>query len=502
MGHTPATPEQAPQADAKTGGMSGTVAKGAVWTSLANVARIASAVLIIPILSRYLDLEDFGIMQIAMPVILFLMLFNDIGLGPALVRAKAPSRAMWSSVLWTNLGLGLLMTAGLFAISGPLADFFREPDVRPITQALSAALLLNCLCIVPGAWLQRKFKFKQMTIVEVISITSGIIAAVISAMQGAGAWALVYQQITMYVVKTLMLWVFARDATVAFEYRWSEISNVFGFSSGLLGTRFIAFLSNNAPNLLIGRIIGATALGAYSIAYRIMIVPVQIFAFGLSSVLLPAMSQFHEDKARMRAACVRTYRLIALIIFPALAGISALAEPFVLFALGEKMSAAGPVLALLAPIGAVQALLSSQGAMYTALGRTDVLFKWATIEAALRVTSFAAGIQYGLITAVQAYAVAMLVIALPSFRALLRLVDGTLAHLGAALWRPLVISLFMTVSLRLLWPMELSFLPSELFARLTLFVCAGVVMYVGGLALLDRKAFGEFQAIARQALAR
>ncbi|MEO1100661.1 MAG: lipopolysaccharide biosynthesis protein [Pseudomonadota bacterium] len=477
-------------------GLGSTVVKGAVWTSLANVARIASAVLIIPILSRFLDLADFGIMQIAMPIVLFLMIFNDVGLGPALVRAENPSRAMWSSVLWTNLGLGLIMTCGLFAIAGPLADFFREPEVEPITQALSIALILNCLSIVPGARLQRDFKFKQMTIVEVVSISCGIAAAVVTAIQGAGAWALVYQQVAMFFVKTIMLWGFARNTAVAFEYRWSEIANVFGFSSNLLGTRFITFLANNVPNLLIGRIISVTALGAYSIAVRIMIVPVQIFAQGLTSVLLPTMAQFHTDTDRMRAACLRTYRLTALVTFPALAGIAALAEPFVLFALGESMAAAGPILALIAPLGAAKALLSSQSAMYMALGRADVLFKWATIEAVLISIGFAIGIQFGLIAAVQIYVVVLLLVALPSMKALLRLVDGTLVQLGRALWAPLVVSLAMTFVLRQAWQMDLAFMPADLLVRLLIFVVAGVVFYGIGLLAFDRKAFGEFRTIA------
>ncbi len=493
---TPTQPLSSGPPAAKPGGLGGTVAKGAIWTSLANIARITSAVLIIPILSRFLDLADFGIMQIAMPIILFLMIFNDVGLGPALVRAENPSRAMWSSVLWTNLGLGLIMTCGLFAISGPLADFFREPEVEPITQALSIALILNCLSIVPGARLQRDLKFKQMTIVEVVSISCGIAAAVVTAIQGAGAWALVYQQVAMFFVKTIMLWGFARNTTVAFEYRWSEIANVFGFSSNLLGTRFITFLANNVPNLLIGRVIGVTALGAYSIAFRIMIVPVQIFAQGLTSVLLPTMSQFHTDTSRMRAACLRTYRLVALIIFPALAGIAALAEPLVDIALGEGMAAAAPILALIAPVGAVKSLLSSQSAMYMALGRADVLFKWATIEAVLISVGFAIGIQFGLITAVQIYVAVLLLVSLPSMKALLRLVDGTLLGLGRALWAPLVISLAMTLTLRQVWPLDLAFMPADPLLRLPVFVVAGVVFYGVGLLAFDRKAFGEFRTIA------
>ncbi len=483
-------------------GLERVVVKGAIWTGLATLARIASAILILPILSRYLEINEFGIMQIAMPVILFLMIFNDVGLGPALVRAKNPSRQMWSTIFWTNLGLGFLMSGLILISAGLLADFFSEPDVKPIVQSLSIALLLNCTCIVPAAWLQREFKFREMTIVEVISIWIGILTAIITAMNGAGVWALVYQQLSMFTVKTAMMWYFARKVQLRFEFDIKEISDVFSFSSNLLGTRFVTFITQNAPNMIIGRLIGSAALGAYSIAYRIMIVPVQIFAYGLTSVLLPTMSQFHDDTERMRAACMRTYRLIALVTFPAMAGIAALAEPIVIFSLGEKMAPAGPVLALLAPVGAIQSILSSQGAMFMALGRADVLFRWAGIEMVLVIVAFSVGIKFGLIGSMQAYLVAFTIIFFPCAKALLNLIGSSLIELARYLWQPTLLSISMAILIRYFWNMEFDFLTSELAPRLAIFVALGISFYTLGLLAIDRSAFGEFNKILTAAKSR
>lgn len=483
-------------------GLEKVVVKGAIWTGLATLARIASAILILPILSRYLEINEFGIMQIAMPVILFLMIFNDVGLGPALVRAPNPSRQMWSTIFWTNLGLGFLMSGLILLSAGLLADFFSEPEVKPIVQSLSIALLLNCTCIVPAAWLQRKFMFREMTIVEVISIWIGILTAIVTAMNGAGVWALVYQQLSMFSVKTAMMWYFARKVQLRFEFDIKEISDVFSFSSNLLGTRFVTFVTQNAPNMIIGRLIGSAALGAYSIAYRIMIVPVQIFAYGLTSVLLPTMSQFHDDTERMRAACMRTYRLIALVTFPAMAGIAALAEPIVIFSLGEKMAPAGPVLALLAPVGAIQSILSSQGAMFMALGRADVLFRWAGIEMVLVIVAFSVGIKFGLIGSMQAYLIAFIIIFFPCAKALLNLIGSNLVELARHLWQPTVLSVSMAILIRYLWNVELDFITSELAPRLAIFVALGISFYTVGLYAIDRRAFAEFNKILTAAKSR
>lgn len=498
----PSKPGSAPTG-ADTGGDDGNlgkkVAKGAVWTTLANVARIASAILVLPILARYLTPEDFGIVQIGMPIVLLLMIFNDVGLGPAMVREKAPTRTMWSTVFWTNAGMGVVLTGLLMATAAPLAWFFEEPRAEPVIQALAATTMLNCLTIVPGAWLQRTFQFKEMTIVELVSVSFGIAVALYCAIAGYGVWALVYQQVAMFSLKALMLWGFARTP-VRFEYSIASIRHVIGFSGNMLGSRLVGFLTGNADNLIIGKALGVAALGYYSIAYRIMIMPVQIFAYGLTQVLMPALSQMQDDVPRMRAACLRTYRLIALITFPAMAGITALADPIIVFTLSEKMAPAGPVLALLAVIGAAQSLLSSQGATYVALKRADVLMRWSMVHLVVLSVAFLVGVRWGLMGAVSAYLVGYFIYAPFSFKALLRLIDATLLDLAAVLWKPVFLSVLMGC---VVYAARVSMGPdADAFSVILVGIPLGVLVYGAGLLLLDRQAIHEGREIATTILSR
>ena len=161
-----------------------TATKGAAWNSVASLARIASALLILPVLARLLDPADFGILAVGMPIVLFMMMFNDMGIGPALVRAQAPSRAFWSTAFFTNLFMGTLLTVIVFMTAGIVADGFNLPRAEPILQALAFALLLNCFSVVPGAWLLRKFKFRELALIEITSSTAGIAVAIYTAYNG------------------------------------------------------------------------------------------------------------------------------------------------------------------------------------------------------------------------------------------------------------------------------------------------------------------------------
>ena len=119
-----------------------------------------------------------------------------------------------------------------------------------------------------------------------------------------------------------------------------------------------------------------------------MLIPVQIFAWSLSGVILSALSRIRDDGPRHRNACITLFQIISLITFPIMAGLSAVSEPFVRVALGQKMAPAATILAILAPIGALQSIGSIQGPMFMVLGRSDILLKWTIATSVVIVVGF------------------------------------------------------------------------------------------------------------------
>lgn len=473
-----------------------TATKGTAWNSVASLARIASALLILPILTRLLDPADFGILAVGMPIVLFMMLFNDMGIGPALVRADNPSKAFWSTAFFTNLFMGALLTLIVYLTAGLVAQGFKLPRAEPILQALAFALILNCFSVVPGAWLLRQFQFRSLALVEIVSSFTGIAVAIYSAYQGAGAWALVWQQLTMFAIKSSMLWALAR-VPISLTFKWSEIRTVLPFISNLLGSQIINFFARNSDNFIIARWLGDAALGFYSIAYRIMLMPIQFFAWGIASVLLATLSTFKSDLPRVKSACLRVFRIIALITFPAMAGIAALSEPIVGFLLGAKMLPAAPVLAILAPIGAFQSLSSSQGSMFMTLGRTDILLKYTILTTIVVIISFLIGIQYGLVGTAAAYLVGNILLVAPIFRSLLGLMGGTLADMWRATGITAVNATVMGVTVFLIAD-HVALLGATYFETLLICVPIGAILYGVLLLVFDRQAYPELFDLGRK----
>ena len=63
-----------------------------------------------------------------------------------------------------------------------------------------------------------------------------------------------------------------------------------GFSANVFGTRLLFYVNRNADNLLIGTVLGARALGAYALAYNVMLAPSSRLTWPITEVLFPAFS--------------------------------------------------------------------------------------------------------------------------------------------------------------------------------------------------------------------
>jgi PST family polysaccharide transporter len=192
--------------------------------------------------------------------------------------------------------------------------------------------------------------------------------------------------------------------------------------------------------------------------------------------------------------------MISLFTFPAMAGIAALSGPLTRFVFGEEFAPAAFPMAALAIHGAIQSLLFMQGSVFLALNRVDIMFRWSVITVVVLVVFLLVGVQWGLEGASLGYLAATLICAPLNFRALLSLIGARLADAWAALRVHTTITVFMalavyglTLALPANWP--------PLFVLMA-GIPAGVILYVGGLAVLDRKAITEVIGIVRSILAR
>jgi O-antigen/teichoic acid export membrane protein len=382
----------------------GRVVRGVAWKALSQIVLQLSKIVVAVVLARLLAPHDYGIAGMVLVFSSLVFIFSDVALGSALVQRRSLDERDASTVFWTSTGLGLFFTLAGVALSWPLADFYGEPAVQPLFAALSLSFLVTALGSTQRAVLTRDMDFRRLELRMIAATIVGAIIGIGAAANGAGAWAIIGQQLAIAVVSTVALWA-SSPWRPRFVFSFASLKNLGGFSANVFGTRLLFYASRNADNLLVGRFLGSSALGAYALAYNLMLMPIERITGPIQEVLFPAFSRLQDDPGRLAAAWLRVNRAVAALSMPMLLGLMIAAPEFVTVVLGEKWSAAIPVLQILAWAGLLQSLQRLNSSVLQARDRTGVLLAFAFVAAGANVAAFAVGLQWGIVGVAAAYAV-------------------------------------------------------------------------------------------------
>ena len=460
------------------------VASGIKWSVASQGVRQGMQFVTTAVLARLLSPSDYGLISMAMVVIEFQYLVRDLGTAKAVIRQRNLSEELLSSIFWVNVVFGFIAMLVIIAGAPLVATFYGEARLTPILEVLSLTFLISGISILQQAILERDLAFSRLAKLETIAIASSSAVGIGSALLGAGVWSLVSQALAWAVVTMVLLWMSSRWRP-RFIFHWSEVKTVSNYSLNLTGVNILSYFSRNADYLLIGRFLGAQELGYYTLAYRLMLYPLQNISWIANRVTFPAYSQLQSDNARFRRAYLKVAANIALITFPLMLGIMALSEPFVLAVFGSKWMPMAILLVILAPVGLYQSISTSADDIYMAKGRTDWQLRWTITSGLLFVLSFMIGLQWGVVGVAAAYAIANLILAYPTFSIPFRLIDLRVRDLGLALWRPLLSSLLMMIAV---FSLRTVLLLLDIANSLTLVVLitTGIIVYLTASWMLNR----------------
>jgi O-antigen/teichoic acid export membrane protein len=447
---------------------------GVKWSLISNVARQGLQVISTTVLARLLTPTDFGLVGMAAIAVGFVGLFRDLGTAAAVVQSPNLSEDLLSSVFWTNVVVGAVATTGLILISPAIGTVFQDPRIIPLLRVLSFSFLVSSFSTVHQALLQRQMDFQSITKAELTGVVFGAPIGIGLAFTGMGSWSLVFQSLIATSISSFMLWRLCSWSPTG-SFRISDIKTVSHYSLNLTGSNIFDYLARNADNFLIGKYCGPRDLGFYSLAYRIMCYPIQVLSAVVGRVMFPVYSRLQDTDSRFQRAYLNVTSAIAFLSFPLALGILATRELFVFTLFGSQWTAVPTLLLILVPVGLIQSVETTVGTIYQAKGKTDRMLRWSIVASVLVIVSFLVGLRWGIYGVASAYAIMSFILAIPSFIIPFRLINLSLAHFVAALWRPFSCSLVMFGFLLLIKTYLILRVPE--IALLAIMVGSGVIVY-------------------------
>jgi PST family polysaccharide transporter len=408
-------------------------ASNARWIALAQVAKLLIQLAGISILGRILSPRDFGLLAMLTVVTNLIGLLRDMGTTAAIIQKRTITDAGLSSIFWLNVALGVVLSTLLCVLSGSVAQLFHALELRPLLVILAPAFLLAIFGAVQKALLERKSAFRTVFRVEVFGAFVGALATIGSALSGAGAMSWTVGILVTSTQTSIHFWMAAKWHPTR-RVQLGEIRSLLHFSGNLSAFNVINYLARNADSIIVGRYLDASALGIYSIAYKIMLFPLQNLTFVANRALYPLMSSRQDETQAMASLYFKSVAVIGFFTAPLMMSCYVLRDTLIAVLMGEQWRQAAEVLRWLAPTGYIQSIVSTTGTVSLARGRADILFRIGLLGTTLYLASFFVGIRWGVVGVAACYLVSNILIAVPALWVALRQLDASLVALARELW--------------------------------------------------------------------
>lgn len=288
------------------------------------------------ILARVLSEGDFGLVGAILVFQAFATMFIDGGFSYALIQRKEPTDRDYSTIMWFNVGMATLIYAVLFFCAPLIAECF-ENDQRliPLSRVMFLSFIINAFSAVQQSRLLKRMESREVAIANSLGLFVAAVVGIAMALGGFGPWALVWQTITLAVVKTLMLW-FLSSWRPALYFSWKILKSFTRVGSGMFFSSFLNVLFQNIYSFFIGHRVGLVSLGYYTQADKWSKMGIASLAQVLTSSFLPALSSYQDDPKRFAAASSKMNRFTSYLLFPAIALLMVLAAPIFHALFGEK----------------------------------------------------------------------------------------------------------------------------------------------------------------------
>lgn len=422
------------------------VRRGLRWSFLSTLLSRLGTLLAGVILARVLAPDDYGVFAVATVALVLLVSINDLGLEQVLVRWPGSIDRIAPTAVTVIFGFSALLFTAFFLSAGAFSTALGAPEAASLVRALAVGILVNGLFAVPSATLTRSFRQDLRTYADLAGFVVTIGLTLVLALTGFGAWALVWGRLVGNGLNSVLHLVLAPqryrpgfDRAVARELVAGGLP--------LAGATVLAVAMVNTDNIVVGRVLGPTALGLYVLAFNLSSWPVNMLSIPVARVSVPAFARLQQDPAALRRAFARSLGVLMAVAVPVCVLLAALALPAIRFVYGGKWSDAAPALTFLAGLGLARVALQLCFDLLIAVGHGRRVLGLQTLWLATLIPALAVGANVGGIAGVGlAHVLVAVVVMVPAFVAALTKLGVRPADLVRPLRRPAVGGVLLVVA--------------------------------------------------------
>jgi PST family polysaccharide transporter len=396
-----------------SGDLAGKTARGGLSALVSQAAQFLVQAVGVVVLARILTPADYGIVGMVAVFIGLAQVFKDGGLAMGTIQRDEISAEQISTVFWMNVALLGIVGLAVVAAGPLLAAFFRQPELAPVTAVLGLAFIVNGLSVQHDALLRRHMRFTAVAITQVVPLVLSLATSITLALLGWGYWALVAGTVVVAISSTALSYILC-PWIPGWVRRGTGALHLLRFGGDLTAFNVFDYFAQNADNILVGRVIGASALGLYSKAYSLFVLPMTQIRVPLSGVAMPVLSSLKSQPERYRRYYRKFLGAVAFATLPLSVYCVLQGDFLIALLLGPKWAGAAPVFRILALASIVQAPASTRGLVLISLGRSRRFLWLGVVNSIVMVIAFVIGLRWGITGVAAAYAAANWLMLIPT----------------------------------------------------------------------------------------
>ncbi|WP_430934253.1 lipopolysaccharide biosynthesis protein [Saccharicrinis sp. 156] len=386
-------------------GLKKAAVKGSMALMISQGSSFGLSLLNTIVLARLLSPSDFGIVGMVTVFINFMVLFKDAGLSTATIQQDTISRDLISNLFWFNclisIGLGVVII-----LSSPLvATFYNEPELTLVTSAISISFIVQGLTIQHNALLQRHLKFTSIAIVDIIAHVSSLVVAIVMAYGGYRYWAIIGGGIAR-AFTMLFLTIYVCPWVPGKLVRGTGVKKMMMFGGHITGSYIVGYIARNLDKVLIGKVIGAAALGVYTRAFTLLTQPLAQIRGPLTTLSMPVMCNLKNDPDRYRNYFRQLLDISISLTLPITIYCFLESEFLINTLLGPKWQDAIPIFKVLSIGGIFVAISGAPGLVMLSQGLSKRYMNLTFVTISITSVAFLVGVNFGATGVAGAYSAA------------------------------------------------------------------------------------------------
>jgi len=471
------------------------VMSGLYWTSLGKIIGQMITWGFTIYVIRLLEPSDYGLMALALVMVGFLTMLNELGIGAAIIQRKEIPEDTLEALFGLLILISILFYLLLFMMAPMISNYYSEPRLTMLIKVLSLQFLFMGFTVLPRSLLWREMAFKKLAWVEFFSAIAGSIVTLFLALRGYGVWSLVWGTLAIRVVSLVGLYI-AKPFFHRPRFLIKGMGDFFSFGGYVTLSNVLWYFYITADVLIIGKLLGKDILGIYSVGLYLATLPMEKVSLLINQVAFPAFSTISSDLNIAGRHFLKAVRVLSCIAFPVLFGISSIAPELVNIFLGPKWSGAYLPVLIIAFSVPIRMIVNIINPTVFGLGYPEISFRNSLFGFVIMPIAFGIGTIWGLFGASMAWVIAFPIVFFDNMYRFLKILEINLIDVLQAMFKPFLSALIMVGFLQLLRLSHICGYSDIL--NLLVFILCGTGIYGGMMWRINRNGLKEITDLFRK----